>query len=345
MSRPHSPWPLFTADLELARAWLQPQLEGPSPDLRCGHTALSLGMVDAVQDLLAQPSRLPPAAAAQWGFRLARLEGQRNPYATLVPRELQQAADQAVRASQTSGQPLAVSLNGGIGDHLEALSLLLPWARLHGISLGLHTSGERQQQLAPLLGAAAGLQWSDRPGLEAMALRYSLMASANPPPYGRFIGADNDNPPPAPRGLLCCWRAVGASDPLSAHSRSVPLSLVEAYYLRQRRQAPELPILDISHWQPWEAARLRALGIALQDPRAGGLEQLVRLTRARQVITIDTALAHLCAAMGHPAVVLLPRFADERWQELHRPAHSYGQCLKRFQSSQFGCWEALMASL
>ena len=27
------------------------------------------------------------------------------------------------------GLPIGVQLNGGIGDHLEALSLLLPWAQ------------------------------------------------------------------------------------------------------------------------------------------------------------------------------------------------------------------------
>lgn len=223
MTRPHSPWPLFTADLELARAWLQPQLEGPSPDLRCGHTALSLGMVDAVQALLAQPSRLPPAAAAQWGFRLARLEGQRNPYATLVPRELQQAAGHAVRASQTSGQPLAVSLNGGIGDHLEALSLLLPWARQHGIALELHTSGERQQQLTPLLGAAAGLQWSDRPGLAVMALRSSLLASPILPPTAAGFGLIASTNPPPPAAFSAAggpWGPAIGYRPTAARCRS-----------------------------------------------------------------------------------------------------------------------------
>ena len=343
MSWPHSPWPLFTADLELARAWLQPQLEGSSVQLQTGHTALSLGMVGAVQALLAQPDHLPPGAAATWGFRLARLQGAANPYATLVPNELQEAADQAINASQASGHPLAVTLFGGLGDHLEALSLLLPWARRQGIPLQLHTSPERQQQLAPVVGNGGDVCWSDRPGLADKALRCSLMGRPDPPPYASWIGPA-DEPPTAPQGLLCCWRAVGAGDLLSAHSRSVPLGLVEAFVQRQCAQTPDLPIFDISQWQPWEADRLRALGVELLDPRQGGLGQLVRLCRSHRVVTIDTALAHLCAAMGHPATVLVPRFADERWQELDRPQHSYGQWLQRLQSAHFGCWASLMSS-
>ena len=43
MNRPHSPWPLFGDDLELARAWLRPQLRGVV-SLRTGHLAINLGM-------------------------------------------------------------------------------------------------------------------------------------------------------------------------------------------------------------------------------------------------------------------------------------------------------------
>ena len=38
---------------------------------------------------------------------------------------------EAVAQCNTTGHPVTVHLNGGVGDHLEALSLLLPWAERH----------------------------------------------------------------------------------------------------------------------------------------------------------------------------------------------------------------------
>ena len=55
-------------------------------------------------------------------------------------------------------------------------------------------------------------------------------------------------------------------------------------------------------------------------------------------MTIDTALAHLCAASGTEADLLLCLFPDERWQELHQPRHNYGQFNKIRRSNQFGDW-------
>ena len=64
--------------------------------------------------------------------------------------------------------------------------------------------------------------------------------------------------------------------------------------------------------------------------------------RVSRVMTIDTALVHLCAAAGHQADMLLSAFHDERWQELHRPEHHYGQLIKLWRSSQFGSWSTVL---
>ena len=76
-----------------------------------------------------------------------------------------------------------------------------------------------------------------------------------------------------------------------------------------------------------------------------GLTGLVNLCRGSRVISIDTALIHLCAAMGHSADLLLPRFPDERWFELSNPEHNYGQHLRFHRSTHFGSWSSVMASL
>ena len=69
MTGPHSPWPLFGDDLELARAWLHPQLRGVV-SLRTGHLAISLGMGDALLgDVQSGAVQTDANALRQWRFR------------------------------------------------------------------------------------------------------------------------------------------------------------------------------------------------------------------------------------------------------------------------------------
>ena len=73
--------------------------------------------------------------------------------------------------------------------------------------------------------------------------------------------------------------------------------------------------------------RFQQLGVTLQNPVTLGLKGLIELCNGRRILSIDTALIHLCAAMGHAAELFLPRFPDERWIELSNPLHNYGQHL------------------
>ena len=137
----------------------------------------------------------------------------------------------------------------------------------------------------------------------------------------------------------------GTGNLLSAHTRSVPFALVHSFYRRLIDQEPQTTIVDITAWQPWEKRRLQQMGVTLQNPISLGLKGLVNLCQGRRVLSIDTALIHLCAAMGHAADLLLPYFPDERWVELFHHQNNYRKHLSVHRSTQFGSWDSVMASL
>ena len=346
----HSPWPLFSDDLELAQNWMRDQLNRFPMTDEAIHTALDIGLHDEVQGHLAdQPKdeRDEQTIGDQLRFRLARMDGARNPYRELIPNCHHGNVCRFVTKAAQSKTPLMVQLFGGIGDQLELLSLVLPWSRRHSVPLRLMTEEKRCQLLAPLLPDHASIEPFDpekcSPFAQGMAIRLGLFEHDPTSCFTAWI--QNEAPSPKPNRLVCCWRAEGQGNPLSAHSRSVGFPLVHSFYQRLIKRNPQTTIIDITAWQPWEMQRFQQLGISLSNPLDLGLIGLVKLCRRSRVLSIDTALAHLCAAMGHAADVLLPHFPDERWVELSNPQHNYGQHLSFHRSTQFGSWTSLMDSL
>jgi len=345
MSSEHSLWPLFCGDLSFARHWLIPQLQQVPLNRRLGHLALSLGLYDTVSSLLAQGNGGEAQTQAQLRFRLARQQGLANPYDELVPDELHSHTQEAFEQHQRSASGLPVSLNGGLGDHLEALCLLLPWAEQNGLKLKIHTVPSRAAQFKRLLEPISWLEWggAGAPGdIPAMALRSLIYSQASPPKYKAWIPSTQTRW--IKQNWLFCWRAAGAGDAFSAHCRSVPFSQVLEFY-KQLKSATNQAIIDMSQWNSWEESQLQRLGIQLHDPCKGDLADLIPLIKHSDVISIDTALAHLCAAMGYRATVLLPKFPDERWVELHQPQHCYGEYLTAIQAWDFASWKITMKNL
>ena len=348
----HSPWPLFCDDLALAQRWV---LHGWSRLDRLpfdwAMVGLSVGLVEESKGLLReQPCRLPYPLDRQLAFRLARGAGSANPYLALIPEELAQANQRLLATIQANGAALPVGLVGGIGDHLELLSLVLPWARAHEQPLLLLMSRQRQRQLARLLSGWPNVRLGDlgdppvdgNAAMSALGLR-SLLYGSGEAHYQAWVTAPSAD---AKDELMCCWRAQGADAPHSAWCRSVPWHLVASFYRRLIGGGrPAESIVDLSHWLPWEAEGLRNLGIQLLNPADGDVLALAEHIHGAQVLTIDTALAHLCAAMGQRATVLLPRFCDERWMELHRPHHCYGQALGLHRQPRYADWAPVLEAL
>ena len=120
--------------------------------MRTGHLAISIGLgaelMEAIQTglLVAQTD-----AINQWRFRLARLYRERNPYVHLFSNKLHEQSLKILNKIKRSKGSLGVELNGGIGDHLEALSLIIPWTKSLDIQLDVVMDKKRQNQIGPLL--------------------------------------------------------------------------------------------------------------------------------------------------------------------------------------------------
>ena len=348
MTGTHSPWPLFCNDLDQAQQWVGKQLALTPADKKLGHQALSLGLTDAVRQLLSPGDvNLQDATQRQWKFRLARLNGAKNPYSELIPPDVQTFTDIQMDHARRVGVPAVVSLLGGIGDHLEMISMLLEWSRIDTHPLILQVTPQRQQALAPLIESIPhlALQSKVHPrAVQGMAIREWICRHHGAIRYGTWITNKVDNQE-AKNGILCCWRAKGEDNPLSAYLRSVPFHLVVNYYKTMQQLHPGLALIDISDWKSNETTFLRKHGVQCLNPRKMGLNGLIRNCRNKNIITIDTALAHLCAVMGTKATMLLNYIPDERWKELHQTKNCYGQYLTVLQQTQFCNWEDTLATL
>ncbi len=208
------------------------------------------------------------------------------------------------------GQPVAgrrvlVRCYHGLGDTLQFCRYLAPLRRLAS-----HVTLEAQPELTPLLAGLPGLDHlhpfdRDAPlppaecEIEVMELGHALRLAPDPSPYLR---ADPLPGPPGRVGL--CWRSGGwdpARDLPPGHLRPV-LALPGLSPISLQRGAARPGVPDPLGGSP--------------DPLGGSMDlgRMASLIAGLDaVVTIDTMIAHLSAALGRPTYLLLKHDPDWRW--------------------------------
>jgi hypothetical protein len=184
----------------------------------------------------------------------------------------------------------------GLGDTIQFARYLAPLR-----SRASHMTIEVQPELAGLLHGMADRIHPFDPAqplppadvdIEIMELAHALRLPPDPAPYLHAKPSPQD-------GIGLCWQA-GGWDP----SRSIPASALHPLRL--------LPLISLQRGP----AAADAATIGAIDPLRGSMDihattSLVAGLDA--VITVDTMIAHLAAALGRPTIVLLPDNADWRW--------------------------------
>ena len=340
-------WALFGNDLEAAQQSILEALKRQQSHLHLLHLAISCGLHDTIQSI-ADSDDLSMGDRATLNYRLQLLQNnERSAFRAIIHDQVATYTSNAIDQSLKNGIPLDIKMLGGIGDHLEALSIMNGWCIKHGIAINLHIQTSRIQQLE---GLTKRLPWI------ASLTTYGDQEAFAFSQLRRFIYEMNTIYVPQSltthdvtqdAEVLCCWRAVGGlGEKFSIHSRSVPFHNAYTFYQSIFKQKPNATITDITQWKPWEKNKLLQLGVHLHDPAHGDVNDLAAIAASHhQIISIDTALAHLCAVNNIKANLLLTLFPDERWNFLLKEGSCYANNLTIFQQESFGNWSSTMERL
>ena len=247
-------WALFGDDLEAARHSILEALKRKPNQLHLLHLAISCGLHDTVQSI-ADSDNLPMGDWATLNYRLQLLQGnERSSFCTIVHDQLASYTSKVIDQSLKNGTPLDIKLRGGIGDHLEALSIMNRWCIKYGMTINLHI---QSNSIQPLEGLTKRLPW--------IASLIPIEKQQSSIPFSclrRFIFEENsiNSPQTLTRqdtttdaDVLCCWRASGGpGEKFSMHSRSVPFHNIYAFFQAIFKQKPNAKITDITQWKSWE---------------------------------------------------------------------------------------------
>ncbi|WP_269531336.1 tetratricopeptide repeat protein [Chitinimonas sp. BJYL2] len=242
------------------------------------------------------------------------------------------------------GQTLLVHAEQGFGDTVQFCRYVSSLAE-HGISVILQTQDTLVRLLSNLPGLKAVAALSDTP-IQAdaqcplMSLPHACRGWANKVSHSQpYIFSDKSSADvwrtklgvqTRPRiGLV--WS--GSSKHVNDHRRSMPLSwlmpLMDAdcdfHAIQTMISAQDRPLMDSSGISDWS--------VYLKDfADTSSLVEEMDL-----VISVDTSVAHLAAAMGKPVWIMLPFNPDWRWQ-LGRTDTPWYPTMRLFRQSSPGDW-------
>ncbi|HET9033976.1 MAG TPA: TIGR03032 family protein [Dokdonella sp.] len=144
---------------------------------------------------------------------------------------------------------------------------------------------------------------------------------------------------PAGRRVGIVW--AGSSTYKDDHRRSIPAELLK----------PLLAVEDIEFYSfqypvsAEEIALLGRLGVKNLEPEIEGYARAAAfIMQMDLVISVDTAVAHLAAALGKPVWILLARDADWRWG-LHGEKTDWYPTARLFRQSAVADWASVIDSV
>ena len=276
----------------------------------------------------------------------------------LAQLEVYRAQPSLNRDNVLGTQPLHLWSEQGLGDSLQYLRWLIPLAKREGplileIEPALCSLVERG--LASLERPPRVTAKTEHPAaLPDGALHGSLLSLPHllggaPLSSSRYLqGTTGQRKASGPWRVGLCWAAGRKlDDPFTAREyrrRSLTSAALER--LMQGLQGRGAELLNL------QVGPDRALADSLSTPWSGALPPAADFGATAAwieqeldlVISVDTACAHLCGAIGFPCWVLLPWAADPRWL-LQRSDSPWYPSLRLWRQASPRDWDSAIAAL
>lgn len=263
------------------------------------------------------------------------------------------------------GKTILLHAEQGLGDTLQ-FCRYVPWVKARGARVIL----EVQPPLVPLLATFEGVdailaRGSELPAFDVHCPLLSLpLAMGTEPrtipltstPGFAYLHADHarvhawqqelarmeTSARPLRVGLVWSGRAEHKND----HNRSIPLQdlqtlldVTSARRLAWHSLQKEIRAYDLS------LAQARG-DIALWSERLGTFQDTAALIACMDlVISVDTSVAHLAAAMGKPVWLLLPYSPDWRWLLADATSNRWYPTMRLWRQLNYGDWQSVLENV
>jgi Flp pilus assembly protein TadD len=213
------------------------------------------------------------------------------------------------------GEIVMVWLEQGLGDQLQ-FCRYLPAIVAAGGRVWLQAPQVLQPLLASLGAVERFVDEGEVPAgfdlqIPLLSLPHALRASVPEIPRAPYLSADAAQLTAGTDTLRVGLVFASRADHPAATRRDCPLPL-----LRALSDLPQVALHSLQFGADASAA-VQAQDWPIVDlaPVLGDFAQTATIVRAMDlVITVDTAMAHLCGALGHPVWTLLSTPCDWRWQ-------------------------------
>ena len=333
-------WPLFCTDKKLVAEGLHRlKAEGIITQSQAAHWGLNLGIIkdgsDEINALLNCDNKVKGMKGVK--FRLLRRNKIENPYQQCIKLNKHES-----RLIIHQAEKEGIFLGGGIGDHIEDASILNAWHKNRGSQPKWNATDNRKQQLSTFLGEQ---NWTN--SSKSVSAKFVLAAIGRELPNPQQLIHNKDIEVNFENQLLCCWKADGKGDIISEWKRSVPFQEVLRLYKNIFiKYGASTSIIDISDWSDWEREILNKIGVIYYNPTSGDVLKLAETAiKSKYVVSIDTALAHICASYGKKCILMLPKFFDERWIKYMKKKSMYKQNCEFVMQAEENSWRKNIESL
>jgi hypothetical protein len=359
-------WPLFAADLQLARRHLEALINrAHHQESLCALVPqlTFLGAYSRCEELLERHQLLSHPLGRQSQFRIERQRCAHNPWKALIPAgEGPQLLESCRQQLVERDRMMEVELVGGLGDILENHALISNSFRqrqeLDRLSFRI-SSNSAWQAIGSILAGAGPVPCLGPESMESPAADEPVSSWTAPLMRCVLCELADESPPEASLRRIAVedghnwafnWRTKpDPRYPISSFSRSVPFAQIVGFYQDLLENLPDhrIKLHDLSDYTAQEAAVLQGVcpSVALGRAQLRTLaDTLDLLDRCNRVISVDTSLTHLRACTGRPAMLMLPMFADERWLSLLR-AGCYAEHVTVLQQTNLHDWDPVLQQL
>jgi len=358
MNKPR--WWLYCQDLEFARRkqW-EIALNETDSEKQANEIAVMtyLGIYSECEEQILRLNLTEYKQGREALYRARRALGGVNTWESLISKNISiETTIDEIDKAINNNEIICVNLVGGIGDQLEATSLLLGHTERHkaenGPRIEVRACGANNNEVDKYLKKTSASKFKAcRQSFNKLEISYPVYRywhekrSDIPLQYNTMYDISKKREVMSEKlNLLVCWRCkINKDNLISTFTRSIPFNTImeQMNNIKNEIEDELVRVVDITKYNCEEkkiiSRNYPKITLVGDDIRSIGY-LIKQISHSDKIISVDTSLIHISATCNRKVNALLPQYADERWLELMQSEGVYKNNVIIHRQKTFNNW-------